>query len=157
MLLEGAMRLIVLGAACSGRTGERLAKPGGKGLDLQVRNCRDPQRHRTGRRGFFDRNSSLEGNVGRAIDFHEGDKLDEKALKALIRAAVALTRATGRQHRQSPSVSQRVLCEMAAARRTMPTFPVTPFCDQVRQYGWESFCICGGLALPRQPVGLQGC
>ena len=35
-------------------------------------------------------NSSLDGNVRRAIDFHEGDKLDEKALKALIRAAVAL-------------------------------------------------------------------
>jgi hypothetical protein len=35
-------------------------------------------------------NSSLEGNIRRAIDFHEGDKIDEKALKALIRAAVAL-------------------------------------------------------------------
>ena len=35
-------------------------------------------------------NSSLEGNTRRAIDFHEGDKVDEKALKALIRAAVAL-------------------------------------------------------------------
>jgi Uncharacterized conserved protein len=35
-------------------------------------------------------NSSLEGNVRRAIDFHEGDKVDEAALKALIRAAVAL-------------------------------------------------------------------
>jgi hypothetical protein len=38
-------------------------------------------------------NSSLEGNTRRAIDFHEGDKLDEKALKALIRAAVALNQA----------------------------------------------------------------
>ena len=35
-------------------------------------------------------NSSLEGGTRRAIDFHEGDKIDEKALKALIRAAVAL-------------------------------------------------------------------
>ncbi|HEY5741944.1 MAG TPA: DUF1801 domain-containing protein [Terrimicrobiaceae bacterium] len=35
-------------------------------------------------------NSSLEGNTRRAVDFHEGDKIDEKALKALIRAAVAL-------------------------------------------------------------------
>src|SRR6195256_5167047 len=35
-------------------------------------------------------NSSLEGNVRRAIDLHEGDEIDEKALKALIRAAVAL-------------------------------------------------------------------
>ena len=35
-------------------------------------------------------NSSLEGNTRRAIDFHEGDKIDAEALKALIRAAVAL-------------------------------------------------------------------
>ena len=35
-------------------------------------------------------NSSLEGNVRRAIDIHEGDKIDEAALKDLIRAAVAL-------------------------------------------------------------------
>lgn len=38
--------------------------------------------------GLF--NSSLEGNVRRAIDFHEGEKIDEKALKALVRAAVEL-------------------------------------------------------------------
>ena len=38
--------------------------------------------------GLF--NSSLEGNLRRAIDFHEGDKINEKALKNLIRAAVAL-------------------------------------------------------------------
>ncbi|HVX35319.1 MAG TPA: DUF1801 domain-containing protein [Hyphomicrobium sp.] len=38
--------------------------------------------------GLF--NSSLEGNTRRAIDFREGDKIDERALKALIRAAVAL-------------------------------------------------------------------
>jgi hypothetical protein len=35
-------------------------------------------------------NASLEGNTRRAIDWHEGDKIDEKALKALIREAVAL-------------------------------------------------------------------
>ena len=38
--------------------------------------------------GLF--NSSLEGNVRRAIDIHEGEKINEKALKALIRAAAAL-------------------------------------------------------------------
>jgi hypothetical protein len=38
--------------------------------------------------GLF--NASLEGNTRRAIDFHEGDKVDENPLKALIRAAVAL-------------------------------------------------------------------
>jgi hypothetical protein len=41
--------------------------------------------------GLF--NSSLEGNVRRAIDIHEHDKIDEKALKALVRAAVALNTA----------------------------------------------------------------
>jgi hypothetical protein len=44
--------------------------------------------------GLF--NSSLEGNVRRAIDFHEGVEPDEKALKALIRAAVALNKSSGR-------------------------------------------------------------
>ena len=41
--------------------------------------------------GLF--NSSLEGNTRRAIDVHEGDKIDEAALKALVRAAVALNKA----------------------------------------------------------------
>jgi hypothetical protein len=41
--------------------------------------------------GLF--NSSLEGNVRRAIDFHEGDEIDEKALKALVRAAMDLNTA----------------------------------------------------------------
>jgi hypothetical protein len=40
--------------------------------------------------GLF--NSSLEGNTRRAIDIHEGDKIDEKALKALVRAAAALNK-----------------------------------------------------------------
>ncbi|MEO8381026.1 MAG: DUF1801 domain-containing protein [Acidobacteriota bacterium] len=40
--------------------------------------------------GLF--NSSLEGNTRRAIDFHEGEKIDAKALKALLRAAVALNK-----------------------------------------------------------------
>lgn len=44
--------------------------------------------------GLF--NSSLEGKVRRAIDFHEGDTVDEKALKALIRAAVAVNQSTAR-------------------------------------------------------------
>ena len=45
--------------------------------------------------GLF--NSSLDGNTRRAIDFHEGDKLDEKALKALIRAAVAMNTSSARR------------------------------------------------------------
>ena len=45
--------------------------------------------------GLF--NASLDGNTRRAIDFHEDDKIDEKALKALIRAAVALN--TSKQKR----------------------------------------------------------
>jgi hypothetical protein len=42
-------------------------------------------------------NASLEGNTRRAIDFHEGDEIDEKALKALIRAAVALNKTKARR------------------------------------------------------------
>lgn len=42
--------------------------------------------------GLF--NSSLEGKLRRAIDFHENDKIDRKALKALVREAVALNKST---------------------------------------------------------------
>src|SRR5213595_2518554 len=62
---------------CTGETYKNVVKMTfAKGASLE-----DPS-------GLF--NSSLEGNTRRAIDFHEGDKIDEKALKALIRAAVAL-------------------------------------------------------------------
>jgi len=44
--------------------------------------------------GLF--NSSLEGNTRRAIDLHEGDQIDEKAFKALIRAAAALNKSSAR-------------------------------------------------------------
>jgi hypothetical protein len=42
-------------------------------------------------------NSSLEGNTRRAIDFHEGEKINENALKTLIRAAVILNQATAKK------------------------------------------------------------
>jgi len=45
--------------------------------------------------GLF--NASLDGNVRRAIDFHEGDRIDEEPLKALIRAAVELNRSKARR------------------------------------------------------------
>lgn len=65
------------GIICTGETYKSTVKMTfAKGASLQ-----DPA-------GLF--NSSLEGNTRRAIDFHEGDKIDEKALKSLIRAAVAL-------------------------------------------------------------------
>ena len=44
--------------------------------------------------GLF--NSSLEGNQRRAIDFHQGEKINEKALKTLIRAAVTLNKSTAK-------------------------------------------------------------
>ena len=44
--------------------------------------------------GLF--NSSLDGNTRRAIDFHEGDAIDEDAFRALIRAAVSLNESSGR-------------------------------------------------------------
>ena len=45
--------------------------------------------------GLF--NSSLEGNTRRAIDFREGEKVNEKALKALVRAAVTLNESKARR------------------------------------------------------------
>ncbi|MDP3800745.1 DUF1801 domain-containing protein [Brevundimonas sp.] len=50
--------------------------------------------------GLF--NSSLEGNTRRAIDFHEGDAIDEEALKALVRAAVALNLSRPARSRKGP-------------------------------------------------------
>jgi len=65
------------GIVCTGETYKNVVKMTfAKGAALK-----DPSR-------LF--NSSLEGNVRRAIDIHEGDKVDEAALKDLIRAAVAL-------------------------------------------------------------------
>ncbi len=65
------------GIICTGETYKSVVKlTFAKGASLE-----DPA-------GLF--NSSLDGNTRRAIDFHEGDKIDEKALQALIRAAVAL-------------------------------------------------------------------
>ncbi|HWO92087.1 MAG TPA: DUF1801 domain-containing protein [Methylomirabilota bacterium] len=71
------------GLICTGETYKNVVKMTfAKGASLK-----DPS-------GLF--NSSLEGNVRRAIDFHEGDKLDEVALKRLIRAAVALNKSSAR-------------------------------------------------------------
>ena len=71
------------GLVCTGETYKSVVKlTFAKGASLK-----DPS-------GMF--NSSLEGNVRRAIDIHEGDEIDEKTFKALIRAAVALNRASAR-------------------------------------------------------------
>lgn len=71
------------GLICTGETYKQVVKMTfAKGASLK-----DPSR-------LF--NSSLEGNVRRAIDFHEGDKVDERALKALIRAAVVLNKSSAR-------------------------------------------------------------
>ena len=68
------------GIICTGETYKSVVKTTfAKGASLD-----DPA-------GLF--NSSMEGNVRRAIDFHEGDKIDENAFKALVRAAVALNTA----------------------------------------------------------------
>jgi hypothetical protein len=71
------------GLICTGETYKNVVKMTfAKGASLK-----DPL-------GLF--NSSLEGNTRRAIDFHEGDKVDEKALTALIRAAVVLNKSSAR-------------------------------------------------------------
>jgi hypothetical protein len=65
------------GIICTGETYKSVVKlTFAKGASLK-----DPS-------GLF--NSSLEGNTRRAIDFHEGDKVDVKALKTLVRAAITL-------------------------------------------------------------------
>jgi hypothetical protein len=67
------------GIICTGETYKNVVKMTfAKGASLK-----DPSR-------LF--NSSLDGNTRRAIDFHEGDKINEKALKTLIRAAVTLNK-----------------------------------------------------------------
>ena len=71
------------GIVCTGETYKNVVKMTfAKGASLK-----DPS-------GLF--NSSLDGNARRAIDFHEGDELDQKALKALIKAAVALNKSSAR-------------------------------------------------------------
>ncbi len=72
------------GMLCTGETYKNVVKMTfAKGASLQ-----DPS-------GLF--NSSLDGTTRRAIDFHEGETIDEEALKALVRAAVALNRASARR------------------------------------------------------------
>jgi hypothetical protein len=72
------------GLICTGETYKKVVKlTFAKGASLK-----DPAR-------LF--NSSLDGNVRRAIDVHEGEKIDEKALKALVRAAVALNGSSTRR------------------------------------------------------------
>ena len=67
------------GLICTGETYKKVVKMTfAKGAALE-----DPA-------GLF--NSSLEGNTRRAIDFHEGEKIDEDALKNLVRAAVTLNK-----------------------------------------------------------------
>jgi hypothetical protein len=71
------------GIICTGETYKSVVKMTfAKGAALQ-----DPS-------GLF--NSSLDGNTRRAIDFHEGDKIDDEALKTLVRAAVTMNKARAR-------------------------------------------------------------
>jgi hypothetical protein len=78
------------GIICTGETYKNVVKMTfAKGASLE-----DPSR-------LF--NSSLEGNTRRAIDLHEGDRIDEKALTALIRAAVALNTSSAAKRPRSAS------------------------------------------------------
>jgi hypothetical protein len=71
------------GLICTGETYKNVVKMTfAKGAALE-----DPS-------GLF--NSSLDGNTRRAIDFHEGEKIDEEALRALVRAAVTLNKSTAK-------------------------------------------------------------
>ena len=75
------------GLICTGETYKNVVKMTfAKGAALK-----DPS-------GLF--NSSLDGNTRRAIDFHEGEKIDEEALKTLVRAAVTLNKS----NKKSPKI-----------------------------------------------------
>jgi hypothetical protein len=102
------------GIVCTGETYKNIVKMTfAKGAALQ-----DPSH-------LF--NSSLDGNVRRAIDIHEGDKINEAALKALIRAAVALN--LSRRPRKTATASsgrrkeQRV--PLGASGRASASFALT--------------------------------
>jgi hypothetical protein len=83
------------GIVCTGETYKTVVKlTFAKGASLK-----DPA-------GLF--NSSLEGNVRRAIDIHEGEKIDEAALKDLVRAAVALNLASKSKPKAKKASSKRV-------------------------------------------------
>jgi hypothetical protein len=78
------------GIICTGETYKNVVKlTFAKGASLE-----DPS-------GIF--NASLEGNARRAIDIHEGGKIDEKALQALVRAAVALNASSAAQRKRKTS------------------------------------------------------
>jgi hypothetical protein len=61
-------------------------------------------------------NASLDGNTRRAIDFHEGDKIDAKALKALIRAAVALNAAKSKAAKSKAAKSKTAKSKAAKSK-----------------------------------------
>ena len=81
------------GILCTGETYKAVVKlTFAKGASLE-----DPSR-------LF--NSSLEGNTRRAIDIHEGETIDEAALKALVRAAVALNRSAKKPAGKKPPAAE---------------------------------------------------
>ena len=90
------------GIICTGETyKDKVKLTFAKGAALEDPALEDPALEDPS--GLF--NASLEGNTRRAIDFHEGDTIDEKALKALVRAAVALNtskRATAVRSQKKP-------------------------------------------------------
>ena len=89
------------GLICTGETYKNVVKMTfAKGAALK-----DPS-------GLF--NSSLDGNTRRAIDFHEGEKIDEEALKALVRAAVTLNKSKAQSNPRLHSLAESLV---AAARQ----------------------------------------
>ena len=102
------------GIVCTGETYKNVVKMTfAKGAALK-----DPS-------GLF--NSSLDGNVRRAIDIHEGDKVDEAALKDLIRAAVALNlkgKSKPKPRRASSKRAELASSQVPAAARSSDYWPI---------------------------------
>lgn len=93
------------GLICTGETYKHIVKMTfAKGAALE-----DPS-------GLF--NASLDGNTRRAIDFHEGDKIDERALKALIRAAVTLNAARATKRSAAKAQPRKAVAKSSARTPT---------------------------------------
>ena len=122
------------GIVCTGETYKKVVKMTfAKGASLE-----DPA-------GLF--NSSLEGNVRRAIDVHEGEEIDEPALKALIRAAVELNTAGKKASRRASEPARRRDRQRAQRRLTVSQTAATcRACPRLSPRAGRALRACAGAA-----------
>jgi hypothetical protein len=113
--------------------------------------------------GLF--NSSLEGNVRRAIDIHEGEKVDEAALKDLIRAAVALNLKSKSKPAPKPKprrASSKRADYLSHTPGDISSSSFRGFCERAspersRRVGISDEPIFAGLKFSTAPCDIQTC